>query len=249
METKYAYQNLSSFFDDSVKKIEDEIELSDANNETFSFIGKAIIFQFVSFRDISRLAEQYYSSNSTQEININARTLVLHLYEYIDDTSDFLGPRFKNELKTLSNSNRLIDDLYTVKKTLKKIKDLFLKDLKEIRNNTSAHKEQNPFLLLKKMNQINTETVEIAAFSSVILFVMLLIYFTKVINPELVVDDTDQHIKLEEFNLESKFAEFVKIAVKDSNASQRIADLIVNINYKDYHPAVEYLFRDLLKLG
>lgn len=249
METKYHYRNLSAFFNDSVKKIENEIKLSDVTSETFSFLGKAMIFQFVSFRDISFLAEKYYSSTNAQEANINARNLVTQLYEYLDDANDFLGPRFKKELLTLPNSERLITDLYTVKETLKKIKDLFSKDLKDIRNHTSAHKEQDPFLLLSKINEIDTETVEIATFSSFIFLVMLLVYYTKVINPELASGSTHPQVTLEDFSLDSNFAKFVKTALVESGDSQKIADLIINIDYKDYHPAIEYLFKDIFKLG
>src|SRR5580698_9080721 len=53
-------------------------------------IVNSILFFRISFRDIINAIKQLRNSTAKEDINLNSRSLALHLYEFLDDTKHFL---------------------------------------------------------------------------------------------------------------------------------------------------------------
>jgi len=137
-----------------------------------------LFFRLV-FKDIFGLIGQLQKAQTEQEKNLTARSLALHLYEFLADTQDFLGPKMKGGLTGFDDLIRhdlLTKDLYKVKEIYKATKNKTFNQLADIRNHTSAHKDQNPLLLRNKINNISAHDVQVHAILCTILF-MTIVHF------------------------------------------------------------------------
>lgn len=117
------------------------------------------LFFKINFKDIVNLTIQLSKADNEQERNLLNRSLAVHLYEFLDDTKDFLGKNFKKELEEIPNSDFLIAELYKLKEYYKATKGLMFKDLGGIRHNTAAHKTHDSLSLHQMIRNIDSKEI------------------------------------------------------------------------------------------
>ena len=148
------------------------------------------LFFRIVFKDILTLVNQLQSAKTASDRNLISRSLAQHLYEFIDDCKDFLGPKQKGGLagfEKLKDFDRLQKELYRVKEILKAVKDRSFKDLGEVRHNTSAHKTQDSILLYNLIKKIDSNDILANAMVCSLLFCCIVQFqnnvFRSIISP------------------------------------------------------------------
>jgi hypothetical protein len=120
-----------------------------------SFFNLCIFSDIISI-DLIILLEKIRLSNREQEKKLYARVVALTIVDYLDNISVLIGRDCLSELKN-NNMTEFLDEFKSLHKkfsTFKKDNDRILRD---IRNNTIAHKSRDA---LKLNNHIKTLEVE-----------------------------------------------------------------------------------------
>jgi len=125
-----------------------------------SFILNSVLFFRTNFKDIVLVTKQMNSEKDEQQKNLTARTLALHLYEFLDDTKDFMGQKMRKELEHFPDSNFHIEELNKLNKYYQTIKQPIFQELRDIRHSTIGHKDQNSLELHRKIKEINIANIE-----------------------------------------------------------------------------------------
>lgn len=161
-----------------------EIEKIQLQYKTYvvPIILNSMLFFRLTLVDLLTVTTQYHNSKSKHEKNIIIRNLAVHLYEFFDDTKDFLGPKMKDSLKGMPDEGILTKDLYSVKSYYKALKDIVFKSLMEIRNNSGAHKEQNAIILRNKIDEIDNDKIIGYLIMSMLFLGMIIQFQNNVIN-------------------------------------------------------------------
>lgn len=146
-----------SSLDEQVKNLEDAIDLVSKKYSAtdLPIIINSFLFFRVTFKDIVLVTEQLVEEKDEQQRNLLTRTLALHLYEFLDDTKDFLGSKLRVSLKQFPDSDFHIQELNKLKKYYSIIKNLIFKELGNVRHSVIAHKDQNSRELIRKIKEIN----------------------------------------------------------------------------------------------
>lgn len=155
--TVHLMDGIISSLDEEIKNLEDAINLvSKEYSETeLPIVINSFLFFRVIFKDIVLVTEQLIEEKDEQQRNLLIRTVALHLYEFLDDTKDFLGPKLRTSLKQFSDSDFHIQELNKLKKYYSIIKNLIFKELGDIRHSVIAHKDQNSIELNRKIKELN----------------------------------------------------------------------------------------------
>lgn len=104
------------------------------------------IYSSLTNRDIYYLAEFYHFQRNKTRKNFFGRLLCMSIIEFLEDINFLLGKELTNEL--LSNDMKVfVDAIKKLNKEYSHIKKTYNKELREIRNNASAHKNKNAKLL------------------------------------------------------------------------------------------------------
>lgn len=151
------------------------------NTDELPIVINHFLFFKVSFRDIISLTKQVADAKDKHEKNLLNRTLAQHLYEFLDDTKDFLGKNFKNDLEKLPNSILLVPELYRLKEYYKAIKNSMFSALGDIRHNTSAHKTQDGTVLNRMIKSIDSKEVNTNCILVWMLFALILNFQTNIL--------------------------------------------------------------------
>jgi hypothetical protein len=172
------FEPLIDVLESQIDMFDEVIKLMQAKYQTDlipPIFNNYLFFRLV-FKDILSLIGQLQKEQAERDKNLTARSLALHLYEFLADAQDFLGPKMKGGLAgfdDLPNHDLLTKDLYKLKEIYKGVKDKTFKDLADIRNNTSAHKDQNPLLLRRKIRAISSHEVQVHAVLCTVLFLTI----------------------------------------------------------------------------
>lgn len=155
--TVHQMDGIISSLDEEIRNLEDAIKLvSKEYSETeLPIVINSFLFFRVTFKDIVLVTEQLIKEKDEQQRNLLIRTVALHLYEFLDDTKDFLGPKLRASLTQFPDSNFHIQELNKLKKYYSIIKNLIFKELGDIRHSVIAHKDQNSIELNRKIKGIN----------------------------------------------------------------------------------------------
>lgn len=141
-------------------KESEEIRESDIESiyNTWEELNKARIYNYDEFynvslyssivnRDISILWNNLILSERKSEKNLYGRLLSMTIIEYLDDINGLLGKNLRKELEQ-NNMGEYINLLNGINKSFSKIKTQFNSELREIRNNSAAHKTKDSKVLL-----------------------------------------------------------------------------------------------------
>jgi hypothetical protein len=118
-----------------------------------STIGVFIRF---SVMDIFLLYKMMFCTDGEQEKNVLARTLAIHIAEFIDDVGNIVGKPLADKMKKYNEDAELNDALKKVRIWYQTIKEKY-DGMREIRNIVSAHKDRNVTKQLAVNEKINVD--------------------------------------------------------------------------------------------
>jgi len=130
---------------------------------TYDNFFNVCIFASLVGRDMDYLTNSYVKTLIIRERNILGRLLSMTLIEFLDDINTLLGKHLRVELQKTGFTQH-IDELNQINKAFAAIKGDNQKQLRNIRNNASAHKTKNAMHLLEYNNNLDLDRIfEISA--------------------------------------------------------------------------------------
>jgi len=116
------------------------------------------IFSDIIIIDLTILLEKVRLANREQEKKLYARVIALTIVDYLDNISVLIGRDCLTELKN-NNMTEFLDEFKSIYKKF----SIFKKDnervLRDIRNNTIAHKSRDALKLNTYINNLNVEDI------------------------------------------------------------------------------------------
>ncbi len=97
------------------------------------------LYSSIVSRDISILWNKYSLSENDAEKNLFGRLLSMSLIEFLDDINGLLGRNLRLELER-NSMEKFVEELNLINKEFARVKKQHNTELREIRNNCSAHK-------------------------------------------------------------------------------------------------------------
>lgn len=122
-----------------------------------SFFNLCIFSDIIDI-DLTILLEKFRLANRIQEKKLYARVIALTIVDYLDNIGVLIGRDCLNELKT-NNMIEFLDDFKSIHKKFSAFKKNNEKVLRDIRNNTIAHKSKDALKLNTYINNLNGEDV------------------------------------------------------------------------------------------
>ncbi len=152
---------LITILDEEINNIYEAYNLMSEKYNIYNlpFILNSVLFFKTNIKDIVLATKQMISEKDELQKNLNARTVALHLYDFLDYTKDFLGPNMRKELEVLPDSDFHIQELNKLKKYYQTIKESIFQELRDIRHSVIAHKDKNSIELHKKIKEINPDKI------------------------------------------------------------------------------------------
>src|SRR6202000_2173204 len=94
------FELLIATIESQIDLFEEAVKIMQAKYETDLIppIFNNFLFFRLVFKDILSLIGQLQKEQTVREQNLTARSLALHLYEFLSDTQDFLGPKMQGGL-------------------------------------------------------------------------------------------------------------------------------------------------------
>lgn len=179
-ETISQMDKIVSHLNEEISNLESAIsEVSEKSNSTdIPIILNNFLFFRVTFKDIVLSTQLLLEEENEQKKNLLLRSLVLHIYEFLDDTKDFLGKKFRADLKEISDYDFHLQELNLLKRYYELIKKLKFKELSDIRHSVIAHKDQNSIVLNNKIKEIDHIDID-SSWLLIFLLFALIIRFQK----------------------------------------------------------------------
>jgi len=122
-----------------------------------SFLNLCIFSDVVEI-DLTLLVEKFRFAERKQEKKLYARVMAIVILDYLDNIGVLIGNNCLAELKR-NNMNEFIDEFKLVHKNFSAFKKENERLLREIRNNTIAHKTKDALMLSKQINELNEEEI------------------------------------------------------------------------------------------
>jgi hypothetical protein len=141
---------------DDVSKILSDFKKHKYNKHD-SFFNLCIFSDIIDI-DLTILLEKFRLAIRVQEKKLYARVIALTIVDYLDNISVLIGRDCLNELKN-NNMTEFLDEFKSIHKKF----SIFKKDnervLRDIRNNTMAHKSKDALKLNTYINNLNAEDI------------------------------------------------------------------------------------------
>ena len=223
-------------------------------------ILNSILFFRITFRDIVSLTKQVITAKEGFDKNVNSRSLALHLYEFLDDTQDFFGPKMKESIESIGFSDKdfLIKEMYRLKEYYKATKNAVFKNLAEVRHNTVAHKTQNSVLLNKMINDLSSNDIETSCLLIWILFYMVVGFQKNIINATFqllqekkLIEESNSNY-LQNNNIKKRFEidkEYKKIVLTMQGMEPEMAEVLCDVTPEALNKMIELAEHLQKKLG
>jgi hypothetical protein len=122
-----------------------------------SFLNLCIFSDVVEI-DLTLLVEKFRFAERTHEKKLYARVMVIVILDYLDNIGVLIGNNCLAELKR-NNMLEFIDEFKFIHKKFSAFKKENERFLREIRNNTIAHKTKDALMLSKQINDLNEEEI------------------------------------------------------------------------------------------
>lgn len=110
-------------------------------NNADNYLNACVYILLVN-RDIFYLYSLFYFEKNSLKKNFYGRLLSMTIYEYLSDVNHLIGKSMIQEIERNNWDSDLIIDLRKICKSYSMVKKKFERELKEIRNNASAHKSK-----------------------------------------------------------------------------------------------------------
>jgi hypothetical protein len=120
-------------------------------------IFNSVQFLLICDLDVPLLTWEMMCSETLWRRKLVARLLAMTLAEYLEDLPQVLGKEFMPTLKAVCRGERLFSELKASMNKLKDFKGRHERTLREIRNSTAAHREQDSDLFLAALDAINPD--------------------------------------------------------------------------------------------
>lgn len=102
--------------------------------------------------------EKFRFADRKQEKKLYARVMAIVILDYLDNIGVLIGNNCMAELKR-NNMIEFIDDFKALHKKFSAFKTENERLLREIRNNTIAHKNKNALVLSQQINDLNEDEI------------------------------------------------------------------------------------------
>lgn len=122
-----------------------------------SFLNLCIFSDVVEI-DLTLLVEKFRFAERTHEKKLYARVMVIVILDYLDNIGVLIGNNCLAELKR-NNMLEFIDEFKLIHKKFSAFKKQNERFLREIRNNTIAHKTKDALMLSKQINDLNEQEI------------------------------------------------------------------------------------------
>lgn len=122
-----------------------------------SFLNLCIFSDIVEI-DLTLLVEKFRFAERKQERKLYARVMAIVILDYLDNIGVLIGSNCLAELKR-NNMLEFIDEFKLVHKNFSAFKKENERLLREIRNNTIAHKTKNALILSQQINDLNENEI------------------------------------------------------------------------------------------
>ena len=122
-----------------------------------SFFNLCIFSDIISI-DLTILLEKVRLANRDQERKLYARVIALTIVDYLDNISVLIGRDCLTELKN-NNMTEFLDEFKSVHKKFSVFKKNNERVLREIRNNTIAHKAKDALKLNAYINNLSVDDI------------------------------------------------------------------------------------------
>ena len=116
------------------------------------------IFSDVVEIDLTLLVEKFRFAERKQEKKLYARVMAIVILDYLDNIGVLIGNNCLAELKR-NNMLEFIDEFKSIHKNFSTFKTQNERLLREIRNNTIAHKTKDALILSQQINDLNEEEI------------------------------------------------------------------------------------------
>jgi hypothetical protein len=122
-----------------------------------SFLNLCIFSDVVEI-DLTLLVEKFRFAERKQEKKLYARVMAIVILDYLDNIGVLIGSNCLAELKR-NNMLEFIDEFKLVHKKFSAFKKENERLLREIRNNTIAHKTKDALVLNQQINDLNENEI------------------------------------------------------------------------------------------
>ena len=122
-----------------------------------SFLNLCIFSDVVAI-DLTLLLEKFQFAERKQEKKLYARVMAIVILDYLDNIAVLIGSNCLAELKR-NNMLELMDEFKSMHKNFSAFKKENELLLREIRNNTIAHKTKDALMLSKQINDLNEDEI------------------------------------------------------------------------------------------
>jgi hypothetical protein len=122
-----------------------------------SFLNLCLFSDVVAI-DLTLLLEKFQFAKRKQERKLYARVMVIVILDYLDNIAVLIGSNCLAELKR-NNMLELMDEFKSMHKNFSAFKKENERLLREIRNNTIAHKTKDALMLSKQINDLNEDEI------------------------------------------------------------------------------------------
>lgn len=122
-----------------------------------SFFNLCIFSDIISI-DLTILLEKVRLASREQEKKLYARVIALTIVDYLDNISVLIGRDCLSELKK-NNMAEFLDEFKSIHKKFSNFQNVNERILRDIRNNTIAHKSKDALKLNDLINKLNVEEI------------------------------------------------------------------------------------------
>lgn len=122
-----------------------------------SFLNLCIFSDVVAI-DLTLLLEKFQFAKRKQERKLYARVMAIVILDYLDNIAVLIGSNCLAELKR-NNMLELMEEFKSMHKNFSAFKKENERLLREIRNNTIAHKTKDALMLSKQINDLNEDEI------------------------------------------------------------------------------------------
>lgn len=122
-----------------------------------SFLNLCIFSDVVEI-DLTLLVEKFRFAKRKQERKLYARVMAIVILDYLDNIGVLIGSNCLAELKR-NNMLEFIDEFKLIHKNFSAFKKENERLLREIRNNTIAHKTKDALVLSEQINDLNEDEI------------------------------------------------------------------------------------------
>jgi len=119
----------------------------------------ALLFNF----DLSCLLQDMRARPNSWHTNLHARTLVLTMFECVDDFKALLGKEFRSLLQSLDKDGTILTEANNLHSELRRFLDQYDR-FKEVRDTVTAHREHDAAAQIHLIENLDISEVESAGY-------------------------------------------------------------------------------------